>query len=105
MKENPLSQGQQQIFCLARAMLRREGRVLVLDEATSSVDKETDTELQRLIRAEFGGWTILTVAHRLETILDSDRVLVLDKGRVVENGAPGELLAKRGAFWELNGRR
>ncbi|KAF4624451.1 hypothetical protein G7Y89_g13720 [Cudoniella acicularis] len=104
MTANPLSQGQQQIFCLARAMLRRGNRILVLDEATSNVDAETDGVMQRLIREEFKEWTIITVAHRLDTILDSDKILVLDKGVIVENDSPDELLARKGAFWELRGR-
>jgi ATP-binding cassette subfamily C (CFTR/MRP) protein 1 len=101
---NPLSQGQQQIFCLARAMLRKEGKILVLDEATSSVDAETDGIMQRLIRESFKEWTILTVAHRLDTIMDSDKILVLDKGGIAENGSPEELMQRKGLFWELRGR-
>jgi ATP-binding cassette subfamily C (CFTR/MRP) protein 1 len=101
---NPLSQGQQQIFCLARAMLRKEGKILVLDEATSSVDAETDGIMQRLIRESFKEWTILTVAHRLDTIMDSDKILVLDKGGIAENGSPEELMERKGLFWELRGR-
>jgi ATP-binding cassette subfamily C (CFTR/MRP) protein 1 len=103
MAANPLSQGQQQIFCLARAMLREGRRILVLDEATSNVDAETDGLVQKLIREEFAEWTIVTVAHRLDTILDSDRILVLDKGILVENGSPEELIARKGVFWELRG--
>jgi len=101
MSVSSLSQGQQQIFCLAKAMLRRDSRILVLDEATSNVDAETDEVMQSLIREEFREWTIITVAHRLDTILDSDTILVLDRGVVVENGAPGELLKMRGLFWRL----
>lgn len=104
MIANPLSQGEQQIFCLARAMLKTQGRILVLDEATSNVDAETDQLMQRLIREEFKGYTIITVAHRLDTILDSDRIVVLDAGRVVEVGAPAQLLAGPSAFRELSGR-
>jgi ATP-binding cassette, subfamily C (CFTR/MRP), member 1 len=104
MAVNPLSHGQQQIFCLARAMLRRGSKILVLDEATSNVDAETDGLMRKLIREEFAEWTIMTVAHRLDTILDSDRILVLDKGIVVENGSPEELIAKKGAFYALVGR-
>lgn len=111
MSASPLSQGQQQIFCLARAMLKGANedqtgnRILVLDEATSNVDAETDKLMQKLIKEEFGRYTILTVAHRLDTILDADRVIVMDSGRVVEMGKPGELL-KRGdsAFRALRGR-
>jgi ATP-binding cassette, subfamily C (CFTR/MRP), member 1 len=104
MNTNPLSQGQQQIFCLARAMLRTgKGRILVLDEATSSVDSETDLQMQRLIREEFSECTVLTVAHRLDTIMDSDRVIVLDAGRLVEMGSPEELMKTEGTFWGLRG--
>jgi hypothetical protein len=63
----------------------------------------TDNVIQRLVREEFGGWAIITVAYRLENIIGSDRILVLDQGQVVENGGPDELLAKRGAFWGLSG--
>jgi ATP-binding cassette subfamily C (CFTR/MRP) protein 1 len=104
MTASPLSQGEQQIFCLARAMLRTGGRILVLDEATSNVDAETDQLMQRLIREEFAGYTIITVAHRLDTILDSDRIIVLDSGTVVEIGTPAELLARPSAFRELRGK-
>jgi ABC-type multidrug transport system fused ATPase/permease subunit len=105
MTANPLSQGQQQIFCLARAMLRTGGKILVLDEATSNVDAETDQLMQRLIREEFAGYTIITVAHRLDTVLDSDRIVVLDSGTIVEVGSPSELLSRASAFRELTGRR
>ena len=93
LKEQPLSHGQQQLFCLARAMLRKS-RILVLDEATSNVDGESDQLMQKIIREEFNKHTILTVAHRLDTIMDADRVLVIDEGRVVEFGAPDEHLGK-----------
>jgi ATP-binding cassette subfamily C (CFTR/MRP) protein 1 len=101
MKAQPLSQGQQQLFCLARAMLR-DSRVLVLDEATSNVDQETDTLMQRIIRREFARHTIITVAHRLDTIADADVVAVLSEGRLVEFGKPEELLARQSRFRELH---
>ncbi|EAW10759.1 ATP-binding cassette transporter [Aspergillus clavatus NRRL 1] len=97
-----LSHGQQQLFCLARAMLRR-GTILVLDEATSNVDWATDELMQRVIRAEFADKTIITVAHRLRTILYSDVVVVLGDGQILEAGHPGELLARAGPFRELCG--
>jgi ABC-type multidrug transport system fused ATPase/permease subunit len=95
-----LSHGQQQLFCLARAMLR-PGNILVLDEATSNVDWGTDEVMQRVIREEFANKTIITVAHRLRTILDSDLVVVLGEGRILEAGHPGKLLTSPGHFREL----
>lgn len=86
-----LSVGQRQLICLTRALLRHT-RILVLDEATASVDLETDSLIQNTIRKEFVGSTILTIAHRLHTILDYDRVLVLDQGKLVEFDSPRTLL-------------
>lgn len=95
------SHGQRQLFCLARAILRG-GRVIVLDEATSSVDTETDKLMQRVIREVFEGCTILAVAHRLDTIADFDRIVLLGKGEVVESGRFEELMDREGgAFREL----
>ena len=101
MNKQPLSQGQQQLFCLARAMLRTGSKILVLDEATSSTDIETDRFMHQLIRAEFAEHTIITVAHRLETIKDSDKIAVLEKGHLVEFGSPEELLSRPSAYGEL----
>lgn len=94
------SHGQRQLFCLARAILRG-GRIIVLDEATSSVDSETDKLMQRVIREVFEGCTILAVAHRLDTIADFDRIVLLGNGEVVESGRFGELMEKEDAFREL----
>jgi ATP-binding cassette subfamily C (CFTR/MRP) protein 1 len=77
--------------CLARALLRKT-RILVLDEATAAVDLETDDLIQKTIRKEFLDSTVITIAHRLNTILDSHRVLVLDNGKVVECDSPQRLL-------------
>jgi ATP-binding cassette subfamily C (CFTR/MRP) protein 1 len=96
-----LSGGQMQLFCLARAMLR-SSTILVLDEATSSVDAKTDEMMQRLIRRKFATHTIIAVAHRLETIMDFDRVAVLDGGRLLEFDNPYALLERDGsAFGKL----
>ncbi|KAI8965592.1 abc transporter [Daldinia sp. FL1419] len=77
------SNGQRQILGLARAMCRRS-RVVILDEATASVDHETDVRMQRIIRSEFAGSTIITIAHRLRTIIDYDQVIVMEEGKVIE---------------------
>lgn len=89
-----LSSGQKQLLSLARALLN-SSKILVLDEATAAVDVQTDKIIQETIRSEFKDRTILTIAHRLETILDSDRVLVLDKGKVKEFDTPEELLKNK----------
>ncbi|KAL5315776.1 hypothetical protein ACEPPN_016647 [Leptodophora sp. 'Broadleaf-Isolate-01'] len=86
-----LSHGQQQLFCIARAILRKS-TILVLDEATSSVDAHTDELIQTLIRQHFSRHTILSVAHKLDTILDFDQVIVMDAGSVCEMGEPYVLL-------------
>ncbi|EIW65942.1 hypothetical protein TREMEDRAFT_35671 [Tremella mesenterica DSM 1558] len=85
------SQGQRQLLCLARALLKRS-KVLVMDEATSSVDLEMDAKITRTIKECFQGTTMLVIAHRLETIIHYDKVIVLDKGKVLEYGKPSELM-------------
>ncbi|KAH7407958.1 ABC multidrug transporter [Cadophora sp. MPI-SDFR-AT-0126] len=96
-----LSHGQKQLFCLARAMLRKS-TILILDEATSSVDSKTDELMQRIIRERFSSHTIIAVAHKLDTILDFDKVLLLDEGELVEYDSPYELLSdESSAFHKL----
>ncbi|KAJ2862942.1 Canalicular multispecific organic anion transporter 1, partial [Coemansia erecta] len=84
---NSFSDGQQQIFGLCRLLMRNH-KVVVLDEATANVDQETDQHMQNLIRSEFEDCTVLTIAHRLETIMKSDRIIVMDNGRITEIGSP-----------------
>ncbi|KAK6607376.1 ABC multidrug transporter [Botrytis cinerea] len=102
MRGSQLSAGQRQLFCLARAMLMRRSKILLLDEATSSVDVPTEEVMMSLLRTEFQGWTIIAIVHRLQSIQDFDRVVVLDQGRVVECESPTVLLADEGsAFAKL----
>lgn len=92
------SLGQQQLLCLARAMLN-PSKLLVLDEATAALDLATDALVQRVLRTEFADRTVITIAHRLDTIIDSDRILVLDAGRVAEFASPHELLNRPGSIF------
>nr|CAD7462471.1 unnamed protein product [Timema tahoe] len=92
------SAGQRQLVCLARAIVRNS-KVLVLDEATANVDPQTDTLIQGTIRRKFADCTVLTIAHRLNTVMDSDKVLVMDAGTMVEFGHPYELLQNQGGYF------
>lgn len=116
MTAETLSQGQKQLFSLGRAILRRrarsregamgargeDGGVLLLDEVSSSVDVDTDRTMQGIIQSEFAGYTIVMVSHRLDMVMDFDRVIVMDKGAVVETGNPRALVETEGSrFKEL----
>lgn len=124
MSPDTLSQGQRQLFSLARAVVRRRvrertappeeggekargGGLLILDEVSSSVDRETEAQMHAVIGAEFRDYTILMVSHRLEMVMDFDTVVVLDKGRKVEQGNPRELAHTEGSrfkeLWDLSG--
>ncbi|XP_052767473.1 multidrug resistance-associated protein 1-like isoform X2 [Mya arenaria] len=96
-----LSVGQRQLVCLARTLLHKT-RILILDEATAAVDLETDELIQETIRREFSECTVLTIAHRLNTVIDYDRVMVLSEGEIVEMDKPGNLLQDaNSAFYKM----
>jgi ABC-type multidrug transport system fused ATPase/permease subunit len=103
MSAGTLSAGQRQLMSLGRALLRRRIRerahgmksgILLLDEVSSSVDQETERTMQEIIKAEFRNYTVVAVSHRLEMIMDFDRVVVMDTGEIVEIGNP-QILAKQ----------
>lgn len=81
------SVGQKQLLCLARAVIRKK-KLLILDEATANVDMATDDLIQNCIKTQFINTTVITIAHRLNTIADYDKIIVMDKGTIVEYGAP-----------------
>jgi len=95
-----LSNGQRQFICLARALLL-DPPILILDEATSNIDPTSERLMQRALREIMHGRTCITIAHRLSTIVEADIIIVMDKGRIVEEGRHGELLAKQGLYYQM----
>ena len=93
-----LSLGQRQLLCLARAILA-EPKVLIMDEATASVDMEADRRIQDLIRTDFKDTTVISIAHRLDSVLTYDRILVLADGQLVEQGSPAQLLSDQASIF------
>jgi ABC-type multidrug transport system fused ATPase/permease subunit len=102
-----LSQGQRQLVCIARALISKP-KILLMDEATANIDEKTDSLIQEIIKTEFTGSTVITIAHRLNTIIQYDKIFFLKKGQMVETGSPWDLINdEKGRFRELvmeNGR-
>ncbi|KAF0682930.1 Aste57867_24943 [Aphanomyces stellatus] len=98
---NNLSVGERQMLCLARALLQR-AKVVVLDQCTTAINPDADRLLQRVMREEFAAATVLTIAHRLDSVLDCHRIMVFDRGQLVQSGAPQQLILQgSGPFYDL----
>ena len=95
-----LSVGQRQLIALARTMVSKP-KILILDEATSSIDTKTELMVQKGIETLLKGRTSFIIAHRLSTIQNADRIFVIDKGGIIEEGSPAKLIAKKGHYYRL----
>ena len=98
VSNSSLSAGEKQLLCICRAFLK-QSKIVLIDEATANIDVKNDTIIQKVIAEKFKNSTVLTIAHRLSTIKNADKIMVLEKGELVEFGAPGELELRDGSFY------
>jgi ATP-binding cassette subfamily C (CFTR/MRP) protein 3 len=97
---NNISIGEKQLICIARALIKKS-KIILMDEATANIDYKTETFLQNSINKELKECTVITIAHRIKTIINYDRILVLNNGEIVEYDSPKNLLEKKGLFYQL----
>lgn len=93
-----MSAGQKQLICLARTLLKKT-KILILDEATANIDNQTDSYIQSVIKKHFKNCTVMTIAHRLDTVINCDRIVVLSHGSIVESGKPQDLLREKNSIF------
>ena len=97
---NNISIGEKQLICIARALIKKS-KIILMDEATANIDYKTETFLQNSINEQLKDCTVITIAHRIKTIINYDRILVLNNGEIVEYDTPQNLLDKKGLFYQL----
>ena len=100
VSNSSLSAGEKQLLCICRAFLKHS-RVVLIDEATANIDVRNDALIQRVIAEKFRESTVLTIAHRLSTLQHSDKIMVMEQGKLVEFGSPADLEAKQGIYSEM----
>ena len=98
VSNSSLSAGEKQLLCICRAFLKHS-RIVLIDEATANIDIKNDAIIQRVISEKFRESTVLTIAHRLSTLQNSNKIMVMDKGKLIEFGSPAELQTKEGGIY------
>jgi ABC-type multidrug transport system fused ATPase/permease subunit len=100
VERNGLSAGEKQLLCICRALLK-DSRIILIDEATANIDARNDALIQAIIAEKFRARTVLTIAHRLSTLQHSDKIMVMERGALVEFGPPKELEEMNGLYYEM----
>jgi ABC-type multidrug transport system fused ATPase/permease subunit len=100
ISNDSLSAGEKQLTCICRALLKNS-RIVLIDEATANVDVKNDAKIQNVIEEKFVGKTVLTIAHRLSTLANCDKIMVMEGGKLLEFGSPKELQEKQGIYFEM----